>query len=276
MQSTGRSTVRKKHEAVSLPIWLEGLAALEMLCLRVSPVYWGCGVPKGDGSAVIVVPGFLLTDLYLTELRLWLRRMGYQPYSSDIGWNAECPNLLIKQRLSSTVEKARKATGRRVHIVGHSLGGVIARAIAAQMPGSVASVITLASPFQGVMAHSSILRMAEWVRARIHKRNGRTVLPECYTAACTCNFLESIAGDFPASVGQTAIYTKSDGIVDWRVCGTGDPAIDCEVSATHLGLAFNPTVYELIGQRLAAAREKPSRKKRAPRAKRVPALIQLK
>lgn len=276
MPTSRRSPVRKKHEAVSLPIWLEGLAALEMLCLRVSPVYWGCGVPKGDGSAVVVVPGFLLTDLYLTEFRLWLRRLGYQPFSSGIGWNAECPNLLIKQRLAATVETACQATGRRVHIVGHSLGGVIARAIAAQMPDRIASVITLASPFQGVMAHSSILRLAEWVRSGIHKRNGQAVLPECYTAACTCNFLEAIAGDFPPSVGQTAIYTKSDGIVDWRVCGTGDPAIDCEVSATHLGLAFNPTVYELIGQRLAAAQEAPSRKNRSPRAKRARPLIQLK
>ena len=275
MAISRRSPVRKKHEAVALPIWLEGLAALEMLCLRVSPVYWGCGVPKGDGSAVVVIPGFLLTDLYLTEFRLWLRRMGYQPYSSGIGWNAECPNLLIKQRLTSTVEKAHTATGRRVHIVGHSLGGVMARAIAAQMPDSIASVITLGSPFQGVMAHSSILRAAEWVRSGIHKRNGRAVLPECYTAACTCNFLESIAGDFPASVGQTAIYTKSDGIVDWRVCATGDPAVDHEVSATHLGLAFNPTVYELIGQRLAVAQEAPRRKKGSPRAKRLPPLTQL-
>jgi triacylglycerol lipase len=275
MASTAHSPVRKKHQAISLPIWLEGLAALEILCLRVSPVYWGYGVPKGDGSAVVVIPGFLLTDLYLTEFRLWLRRMGYQPFSSDIGWNAECPNLLIKQRLASTVEKARKATGRRVHIVGHSLGGVIARAIAAQMPESIASVITLASPFQGVTAHSSILRAAEWVRSGIHKRNGRAVLPECYTAACTCNFLESIAGKFPNSVSQTAIFTKSDGIVDWRVCGTGDPAIDCEVSATHLGLAFNPTVYEVVGKRLAAAQEPRSPKKRAPRARRVRHLIQL-
>jgi len=249
------SRVRRKYEAVALPIWLEGLALLEMLCLRASPVYWGFGVPPGDGSAVVVVPGFMLTDLYLTEFRLWLRRMGYKAYSSGIGINAECPNLLIRQRLTLTIEKARKTTGRRVHLIGHSLGGVLARAVAAQMPDSIASVITLASPFQGIAAHSSILRIAELVRSTIHDRHGCAVLPECYTAACTCAFLESVAGEFPSSVHQTAIYTRSDGIVDWHVCSTGDPSIDREVSSTHLGLAVNATVYEIIGQRLAAAQE---------------------
>jgi len=252
---SSRSRVRRKHEAVPLPIWLEALAAVEMVCLRVSPVYWGFGVPPGDGSAVVVVPGFMMTDVFLAELHAWLGRIGYRVYFSGIGLNAECPNLLIRQRLAGTIEKACKATGRRIHLIGHSLGGTIARAAATQMPDSIASVITLGSPFQGVAAHSSILRLAEWVRTRIQKHHGGAVLPECYTAACTCNFLEAIAGDFPPGVRQTAIYTKSDGIVDWRVCGTGDPSIDCEVSATHLGLVFNPIVYQLIGHRLAASQE---------------------
>jgi triacylglycerol lipase len=251
MPST-ESLVRREHEAVPLPIWLEALVAVEMVCMRVSPGYWGFGIPRGDGSAVVVVPGFMMTDLYLAELRAWLDRIGYKAYASGIGLNAECPNLLIREKLTRTIHQARKETGRKVHLIGHSLGGVMARAIAAQMPQTVASVITLGAPFQGVAAHASILQIANWVRSSIHKRNGVAVLPECYTAACTCNFLNSVAGKFPLKVRQTAIYTKSDGIVDWRVCGTGDPSIDFEVSATHLGLAFNPIVYDLISRRLAA------------------------
>jgi len=52
-------------------------------------------------------------------------------------------------------------------------------------------------------------------------------------------------------VAQTAIYTKSDGIVDWRACVTGDPQIDCEVQGTHVGLVFNPAVYRVLAARLA-------------------------
>lgn len=176
-----RISIRRKDEAVSLPIWLEMLAGVEMLYLRLSPVYWGFGVPQGDGSAVVVVPGFLMNDLYLTEFRAWLRRIGYRPYGSGIGINAECPNLLIKNHLMRTVEKAHEETGRKVHIVGHSLGGVLARAMASQMPERVASVITLGSPFRGVSVHPMILSAVDMVRSHIHGRNGDSVLPTCYT-----------------------------------------------------------------------------------------------
>jgi pimeloyl-ACP methyl ester carboxylesterase len=245
-----RSGVRRDHEAVELPIWQELLAGVEMLYLRVSPAYWGFGIPRGDGSAVIVIPGFLGTDIYLTELRLWLGRIGYRPYFSGVGFNAECPNLLIRHRLEQTIEKAWRDTGRKVHLVGHSLGGVLARAAASQMPDRVASVITLGSPFRGVVIHPSVLRMAELVRVQILERHGNGVLPDCYTGACTCDFLESLDRRLPRSVGQTAIFTKTDGIVDWRVCRTGRATVDVEVSGTHIGLVFNPIVYDVLARRL--------------------------
>ena len=55
-----------------------------------------------------------------------------------------------------TVEKDYAETGRKVHVIGHSLGGVLARAVASQMPEHVASVITLAAPFRGVSIHPMI------------------------------------------------------------------------------------------------------------------------
>lgn len=243
--------VRKSFEAVSLPIWNEMLVGIEMVYLRLSPVYWGFGVPAGDGSAVVVIPGFLMNDLYLTEFRAWINRIGYKAYFSGIGVNADCPNLLIQHKLNATIEKAYRETGRKVHLVGHSLGGVIARAAAYQSPERVASVISMGSPFRGVSLHRAVLRAAQVVRGQILERHGEGVLPACYTAACTCNFLEALSVKLPKSVFQTAIYTKSDGIVDWRVCRTGHPNIDFEVSATHIGMAFNPIVFDLIAHRLA-------------------------
>lgn len=244
--------VRKSFETVPLPIWNELLIGVEMLYLRVSPVYWGLGVPPGDGSGVVVIPGFLMNDLYLTEFRSWINRLGYKAYFSGIGLNADCPNLLIQYKLNATIQKAYKETGRKVHLVGHSLGGVIARAAASQMPARVASVISMGSPFRGVSLHSAVLRAAQLVRGQILQRHEKgVVLPACYTAACTCNFLESLAVKLPKSVSQTAIYTKSDGIVDWRVCRTGDAGCDFEVSATHIGMAFNPIVFDLVAHRLA-------------------------
>jgi pimeloyl-ACP methyl ester carboxylesterase len=227
------------------------LVGIEMVYLRLSPVYWGFGIPAGDGSAVVVIPGFLMTDWYLTEFRSWINRIGYAAYFSGIGLNAECPNLLLQNKLGETIEKAYTETGRKIHLVGHSLGGVIARAAASQMPDRIASVITMGSPFRGVTLHHSVHQAAQLVRTQILQRHGDGVLPACYTAECTCSFLESLMVRMPKSVLQTAIYTKSDGIVDWRVCMTGHPDVDFEVSATHIGMAFNPIVFDLVAHRLA-------------------------
>jgi pimeloyl-ACP methyl ester carboxylesterase len=230
------------------------MSAAEMLLLHASPVYYGFGVPPGDGSAVVIIPGFLGTDLYLTELHGWLARIGYRPFFSGIGVNADCPNLLIQWRLNETIERARSETGRKIHLIGHSLGGVIARSAASQRPKDVASVITLVSPFRGTVAHRSVLNAAEAVRKRILDEHGAGVLPDCYTGRCTCNFLASLRRAIPDSVIETAIYSRQDGIVDWQSCITGNRTIDFEVPGTHIGMAFNATAYAIIAERLALAR----------------------
>ena len=239
-----------------MPLWQEALVGIEILLLRATPVYYGFGAPRGDGSGVVIIPGFLGTDLYLMEMFAWLQRMGYRPYFSGIGLNAECPNLLIRKRLTETLDRARRETGAPIHLIGHSLGGIIARSAANQRPKDIASVITLGSPFRGTVVHPQVLRAADLVRKQILRKHGRGVLPDCYTGRCSCDFLERLRRDLPESVAETAIYTKSDGIVDWHYCITGDPDIDFEVPGTHIGLAFNPTVYGIIADRLPLARRK--------------------
>ena len=227
----------------------------EILLLHASPVYYGLGVAHGDGSAVIVIPGFLGTDLYLSEFYAWLRRIGYAAYFSGIGVNAECPNLLIQRRLNQTIDMALQDTGRKIHLIGHSLGGVIARSVAGQRPKDVASVITLAAPIRGTVANRAVLHAAEAVRLRILAEHGKNVLPSCYTGRCTCNFLGSLRRNVPDSMLETAIYTRQDGIVDWRYCMTADPDKDVEVPGTHIGMAFNPAAYVVVAERLARAQQ---------------------
>ncbi|MGB9433707.1 MAG: alpha/beta fold hydrolase [Candidatus Acidiferrum sp.] len=241
----------KEEKPAQLPVWHEWVAGIELAFLQVSPVYWGYGIPHGDGSAVVLVPGFLGTDLYLTQLRTWLGRIGYETFYSGIQLNADCPNILIRRHLTESIQQACKATRGKIHLIGHSLGGSIALAAACQMPGRVASVITLGSPIRGVAGHTSILLAADLVRKQILEKHGHGVLPACYTSRCTCDFLESLKGKLPSSVRQTAIYTKNDGIVDWHVCQTGDPGVDVEVSATHIGMVFSPLVYSVVAHRLA-------------------------
>jgi hypothetical protein len=248
-----RQKIQDPTEA-DISIWKEALFGAELLLLHASPVYYGFGVPEGDGSGVVVIPGFLGNDDYLSDMHGWLSRIGYNSYLSGIRLNAECPNLLIQYRLARTIDTALQETGRKIHLVGHSLGGIIARSIAVQRRKDIASVIAIASPFAGAVVHQVVLRAANLVRNHILERHGDAVLPECYTTRCTCDFISSLRVKVPNSIKQTAIYTRDDGIADWRYCITGNPKNDVEVPGTHIGLAFNASVFKVVAERLAAAR----------------------
>ena len=96
-----------------------------------------------------------------------------------------------------------------------------------------------------------MLAAGERVRERIRRQNGH-LQPDCYTGYCGCAAVVAVQSGVPETVLQSAVYTKTDGVVDWRVCVTDDPSANFEVSGTHVGLVFNASVYELIAQRLHA------------------------
>src|SRR5574340_665677 len=115
--SERRYQIREDHVEANVPLWQEALFGVEILLLRATPAYYGFGVPRGDRSGVVIIPGFLGSDVYLRELHAWLGCIGYRPYFSGIGLNADCPNLLIRYRLTETIETALKETGRRIHLI---------------------------------------------------------------------------------------------------------------------------------------------------------------
>jgi pimeloyl-ACP methyl ester carboxylesterase len=243
-------STHRDQKSASRPLWRESFVGLDWIALHTAPVFYALGVPRGDGSAVVTVPGFMGTDLYLQELNYWLRRMGYRCYMSEIGRNADCIDVLV-ERLMQTIEKAYADTHGLVHLIGHSLGGVLTLSAASLRPDIVDSVITLGAPFRGVRSHPVVLEMSRIVRERIRKARQNTTKPACYTGYCDCSAVAALQVRCPHPIRHTAVYTKTDGIVDWRVCVNDDPATDVEVQSTHIGMVFNPWVYELIANRLA-------------------------
>ena len=234
------------------PEWHESLFAVELALLHAAPVYYGIGTPKGDGSAVVLFPGFLHGEAYLLILYAWLKRIGYRPYFSQIGFNASCPNVLIRDIVIPVISTAARETAGAVHLIGHSLGGVIARSVAVQRR-DIASVITLGSPLQQTSVRSRIFDDAETVRKYLISQHPEKVQPQCLTAECPCPFMKSVHRRLPRRVQLTAIFTRDDGLIEWTSCRSGNPKVDVEVSGTHRGLAFNPAVYKVIAERLAAS-----------------------
>lgn len=234
------------------PLWRESLFAFDWFALHSSPVYYGCGVPLGAGEPVVVVPGFMASDVSLVELYGWLARVGYRPYFSNIGRNADCPDY-IGQGLLDTIKLAFEETGQRVRLIGHSLGGMLARSAALDHPEYVAGVISMGSPFRdAVRAHPVIIAAADSLRRG--RRADSHIKPACFSGHCTCPFVKNMLAPDEYRVPHFAIYSRYDGVVDWQSCIEEDADLNDEVNCTHIGMAFHPGVYRVLGRRLAEMR----------------------
>jgi pimeloyl-ACP methyl ester carboxylesterase len=234
------------------PIWKEFLWTLDWTVLRFHPVYYGIDVPRGDGSPVVLVPGFLGTDSYLYELYFWLRRIGYRPYMSGIGLNAECPGALAR-KLFKTVRRANEETGRPVRVVGHSLGGIIGRRVCLEHPDIARQLVYLGSPVQSVQAHPLIVASAALLHTTLSLVNAQH--GDCLTAKCPCGFVTDIDKDLDSNVRHAAIYTRADGVVDWHTAQEDDPHLNFEVGGTHIGLVYNPLAYQVLAELLFESKD---------------------
>jgi pimeloyl-ACP methyl ester carboxylesterase len=224
----------------------------ELARLLVDPVYRGSGVPRGDGSPVMTIPGFMAGDGSLGVMREWLRRMGYDARGSGIQMNVDCSDRAV-DRLDRRLERIWRQTGRPVALVGHSRGGHFAKALAHRRPERVSAVVSMGAgldtPFDiSVPTQGAIAAVRSWHNATDPKMRESG----CFTAECNCKFTRDYAGEFPDSVPLTSIYSRGDGVVRWYACVV-DYANCVEVTGSHVGLAFNRKSYRAVAEALADA-----------------------
>jgi hypothetical protein len=193
--------------------------------------------PRGDGHPVLALPGFLASDLSMAPMRRYLSELGYDSYGWEMGRNVGGVSRM-RAALRDRLAEIHDATRRKVSIVGWSLGGVYARHLALQAPELVRYVITLGSPFANDVTATNATRLYEALSGeRV------TADPE---------LRKVIAGDLP--VPTTSIYSRADGIVNWRTCllRPSDTAENIEVHlASHVGLGVNPAALWAVADRLA-------------------------
>jgi pimeloyl-ACP methyl ester carboxylesterase len=223
--------------APGLPLLLaEARGILEFnASLLLSPLL--LAAPRGDGHPVLALPGFLASDLSMAPLRRYLAELGYDTHAWRMGRNT---GGVAKMRaaLLDRLTKIHRETGRKVSIVGWSLGGVYARDLALRAPEMVRRVVTLASPFANDIRATNATRLYELLSGETVGHN-----PELEAA---------IAGDLP--VPATSLYSKSDGIVNWRTClsRSSDTSENVEVYfASHVGIGVNPAALWAVADRLA-------------------------
>ena len=193
--------------------------------------------PHGDGHPVVVLPGFMADDYSTVALREFLLRRGYAVDGWGFGRNLG-PRDRLAERLEERIAEIHARSGRRVSLVGWSLGGVYAREVAKWIPDHVRSVVTLGSPFGDISRGTHVTRMLDWLRPRAPMR---------WDPGMVAALRE------PPSLPSTAIYSRTDGIAHWRACCEPDTdhTENIEVPGSHCGLGFNALVFLAVADRLA-------------------------
>jgi pimeloyl-ACP methyl ester carboxylesterase len=235
------------------PLWRESRAGVEAAALFASSVWRGGGVPDGEGRPVLLIPGFLAGDGSLATMTRWLRENGYRTRRAGIRANIGCSEDGCA-RLEERLEDLAQTSGRRVAIIGQSRGGVFARALAVRRPDLVSGIVTLGAPTVSQLGgtHPFVLAQVFVIGALGTGRVPGMFSVRCLRDGGCCEpFRRDLIGHFPAGVGYTALYSRTDGVVDWRSCL--DPAAELiEVRASHLGMGVNAQVYAEVGHALGA------------------------
>jgi pimeloyl-ACP methyl ester carboxylesterase len=206
------------------------------------PPHWL--LPIAESQPVLVLPGFTGGDPSTFLLRQLLRQHGHWVHGWRLGSNMG-PTADAVSGMRARLEQLHERHGKPITIIGASLGGVFARALAREVPSHVAQVITLGSPFR-VMEGDRTVGQALWDAVK-HLHIDELVS------------LEVAEEDRPPlTVPATAIYTRTDGVVRWELCveHTGDHARsrraeNIEVYGTHTALSANSTAAFAILDRLA-------------------------
>ncbi|MDB5870904.1 MAG: hypothetical protein JWQ07_346 [Ramlibacter sp.] len=195
--------------------------------------------PIGDGHPVVVYPGLAGGAMTTLHLRRFLKDSGFTVHDWAGGINTGPEGVLDEwlAGLEQRVQDLHRSHGRRVSLVGWSLGGVYAREIAKRCPDRVRQVVTLGTPFGalGGANHAGAVY-------KLFKRDAEPLTPELEARLRQC-----------PPVPTTSIYSKTDGIVSWRGCiekRTGRSE-SVEVAASHLGMGTHPEVLRIVANRLA-------------------------
>ncbi|WP_284125513.1 esterase/lipase family protein [Parerythrobacter aestuarii] len=204
-----------------------------------SPVL--ANAPRGDGHPVLVLPGFMTSDMSTFAMRRYLDSLGYQTYPWELGRNLGIRSTGIDgERVKDRVELLYREHGRKVSLVGWSLGGIMARQLARKHPEMVRQVITLGSPFTGNPGATNVTALYEWMTG--------DYLEEDLVR-------ERIAEESaPLPVPSTAIFSRQDGVTAWENCLDADlsgETENIELYGSHMGLVFNPAVWFAVADRLA-------------------------
>ncbi|MGE5339172.1 MAG: esterase/lipase family protein [Gemmatimonadota bacterium] len=230
--------MRWECEAISAPslllMALEWRAPLEYGA-TIAALPWLQRAPSGDGHSVLVFPGLIAGDLSTAALRGYLRGRGYDVHGWEQGLNLGARRGVIEACIAR-VQRLVDKSGRKLSLIGWSLGGIYARELAKDLPDLVRCVITLGSPFNGHARATNAWRLYEFAAG--HAIDAHPRRQHLHRAP---------------PVPTTSVYSRTDGVVAWQCCINDEHphTENIEVVASHFGIGMNPAAMYAIADRLA-------------------------
>ena len=202
--------------------------------------------PQGDGHPVVLVPGFMAGESTLAALKLFLQNKGYDVHTwglgRNVGFRGKHANALPQK-----IRYLHHTTGRKVSLVGWSLGGVFSFYAAETTQECVRSIITLGSPVSvDMMGNQSPPALKAMYRLVSHRLGASAHLMQPRAKAMR----EHRRLPLPTS----CLYSLTDGVVPPQEATIdGDPALheNIQVPGSHVGLGFNGIVMAIVADRLA-------------------------
>jgi len=197
---------------------------------------WLSVTPRGDGHPVLVLPGLLADDTSTHSLRSFLNSHGYKAHGWKQGRNCGLRGSLQQDMLTRVEELYDRYGGRKVSLVGWSLGGLYARHLAKQLPDKVRGMISLGSPFAGSPKSTNAWRVYELVSGAKVENDAQLI---------------DLAEAPP--VPTTSIFSRTDGVCAWQTClnAEGPLSENIEIDGSHCGLGHHPAAVYAIADRLA-------------------------
>jgi triacylglycerol lipase len=249
------------------PLWREARLGLEAAALLRDPVLRGEGLRDGRGRPVMLIPGFMAGDASLGPMGGWLKRAGYRATRSGMRANVGCSGATM-DALEERLDRVVGEQGMRAVLIGQSRGGALAKVLAVRRPELVCGVVTLGSPQVDPLAVHPLVRLHVQAVGTLGTLGAPGLFRRsCIEGECCAAFWEELAGPLPAGTGSVSVYSKSDGIVDWRACL--DPCADehVEIRASHVGMAVSPAAWRAVAAALERFARAEARRRRKPPAR---------
>ena len=179
-----------------------------------------------------MIPGWVASDRTTLALRRGLAEAGWRVHGWELGFNWGAQHDTVA-KLQARLDDL--GNGRKVLLVGWSLGGLYARELARAAPDQVLAVVTLGSPFSGDPKQNNVWRMYEWIAG--HKVDEPPI--------------PRITEKPP--VPHLALWSRRDGIVAPRSARGLEHERDkaVELKCTHMGMGVSMRVVREVAHEIS-------------------------